>query len=133
MINVFSSGVATLIFVWRGVVDLKLGIIIGVSMFLGALLGARVVLLLSTVCLRRNIHCGSAWPRSQTALARALGIIPIRADMRAPPLYSPNLASIPSMVIFDLKPKKGVNCFQGVGIRGLNTHSAACRQFFEAI
>ena len=53
MINVFSSGVATLIFVWRGVVDLKLGIILGVSMFLGALLGARVVLLLSTVWLRR--------------------------------------------------------------------------------
>jgi uncharacterized membrane protein YfcA len=53
VINVFSSGVATLIFVWRGVVDLKLGIILGVSMFLGALLGARIALLLSTVWLRR--------------------------------------------------------------------------------
>jgi hypothetical protein len=31
--------------------------------------------------------------------------------MRAPPLYIPNLGSIPSMVVFDLKPKKGVNCF----------------------
>jgi uncharacterized membrane protein YfcA len=53
VINVFSSGVAPLIFVWRGVVDLKLGIILGVSMFLGALLGARIALFLSTVWLRR--------------------------------------------------------------------------------
>jgi hypothetical protein len=53
VINVFSSGVATLIFVWRGVVDVKLGIILGVSMFMGALLGARIALLLSTVWLRR--------------------------------------------------------------------------------
>jgi len=53
VINVFSSGVATLVFVWRGVVDLKLGIILGVSMFLGALLGGRIALLLSAVWLRR--------------------------------------------------------------------------------
>jgi hypothetical protein len=53
LINVFSSGVATLIFVLRGVVDPKLGIILGVSMFLGAVLGARIALFLSTVWLRR--------------------------------------------------------------------------------
>jgi uncharacterized membrane protein YfcA len=53
VINAFSSGVATLIFVWRGVVDLKLGIILGVSMFLGAVLGAWIALFLSTVWLRR--------------------------------------------------------------------------------
>ena len=53
VINLFSSGVATLIFVWRGVVDLKLGIILGVSMFLGGVLGARIALFLSTVWLRR--------------------------------------------------------------------------------
>lgn len=52
VINVFSSGVATLIFVWRGVVDLRLGIILGVTMFLGALLGARIAVFLSTVWLR---------------------------------------------------------------------------------
>lgn len=33
--------------------DLKLGIILGVSKFLGAVLGARIALLLSTVWLRR--------------------------------------------------------------------------------
>jgi hypothetical protein len=53
VINVFSSGIATVVFVWRGVVDLKLGIILGIAMFLGALLGGRIVLLLSTVWLRR--------------------------------------------------------------------------------
>ena len=53
VINVFSSGVATVVFIWRGVVDLKLGIILGVFMFLGALLGSRIALFLGTVWLRR--------------------------------------------------------------------------------
>jgi uncharacterized membrane protein YfcA len=53
VINVFSSGIATAVFIWRGVVDLKLGLILGVSMFLGALLGSRIALFLSTVWLRR--------------------------------------------------------------------------------
>ena len=53
VINVFSLGVATLVFIWRGVVDLKLGIILGVFMFLGALLGDRIALFLSTIWLRR--------------------------------------------------------------------------------
>jgi len=53
VINVFSSGVATLVFLWRGVVDVKLGVILGVSMFLGALLGGHITLLLSAIWLRR--------------------------------------------------------------------------------
>lgn len=53
VINVFSSGVATLVFIWRGVVDLKLGIVLGAFMFLGALLGGRIALFLSTIWLRR--------------------------------------------------------------------------------
>lgn len=53
LINVFSSGVATLVFVWRGVVDLKLGVILGAAMFVGALLGSHLALFLSTVWLRR--------------------------------------------------------------------------------
>ncbi len=53
VVNMFSSGVATLVFVSHGVVDLKLGIILGIFMFLGALLGGRMALLLSTVWLRR--------------------------------------------------------------------------------
>jgi len=35
------------------VLDWKLGIILGIAMFLGALLGARITLLLSAVWLRR--------------------------------------------------------------------------------
>jgi hypothetical protein len=50
---VFSSGVATLVFAWRGILDLKLGIILGISMFLGALIGGRVAILLSAIWLQR--------------------------------------------------------------------------------
>jgi uncharacterized membrane protein YfcA len=53
VINIFSSGVATLIFVWRGVISIKLGIILGISMFIGAWLGGRVALRLNAVWLRR--------------------------------------------------------------------------------
>jgi uncharacterized membrane protein YfcA len=53
LMNVFSSGVATLIFLWRGIVDVRLGIILGIAMFFGALLGGRIVMLLSAVWLRR--------------------------------------------------------------------------------
>jgi len=53
VINVFSSAVATAVFVWRGVVDVKLGIVLGIAMFLGALLGARIALKLHPVWLRR--------------------------------------------------------------------------------
>ena len=70
IINVFSSGIATLVFFFRGVVDLKLGIILGVSMFLGALLGSRIAMLLSAVWLRRifiaavlGLAVKLLWPR----------------------------------------------------------------------
>lgn len=53
LVNLFSSGIAAAIFLWRGVVDLKLGMILGISMFLGALLGARIALHLRAIWLRR--------------------------------------------------------------------------------
>lgn len=53
VINVFSSGVATMVFVYRGIVDLKLGIGLGIVMFLGALVGSRLTLLLGTIWLRK--------------------------------------------------------------------------------
>jgi uncharacterized membrane protein YfcA len=53
VINIFSSGVATAVFVHRGVVNLKLGISLGIAMFFGALVGSRLTLLLSTIWLRR--------------------------------------------------------------------------------
>jgi uncharacterized membrane protein YfcA len=36
VINIFASAVATLIFAWHGVVNYKLGVILGLTMFLGA-------------------------------------------------------------------------------------------------
>jgi len=53
VMNVFSSAVATAVFAAQGVLDWKLGFILGIAMFLGALLGARITLLLSAVWLRR--------------------------------------------------------------------------------
>ena len=53
VMNVFSSGIATLIFAWRGLVDWRLGVLLGVAMFLGALLGGRMTLLLKAIWIRR--------------------------------------------------------------------------------
>jgi hypothetical protein len=52
-INVFSSLIATLIFMWQGLVDYKLGLILAVTMFIGAYIGAHVVTKLSDVWLKR--------------------------------------------------------------------------------
>lgn len=53
MVNIFSSFVATLIFMWRGLVDYRLGVLLGVTMFAGAFIGGRVTLKLSNIWLRR--------------------------------------------------------------------------------
>ena len=53
VMNVFSSGVATVIFLRRGLVDIRLGLILGATMFVGALLGSRITLLLRAIWIRR--------------------------------------------------------------------------------
>ena len=53
VINIFSSAVATTVFVLRGVVDLRLGILLGLVMFIGALTGSRTAQRMSNVWLRR--------------------------------------------------------------------------------
>lgn len=53
LINVFSSLIATLIFMWQGLVDYKLGLILAVVMFIGAYAGAHVVTKLSDLWLKR--------------------------------------------------------------------------------
>jgi len=53
VVNVFSSGVAALVFLWRGLVDVKLGMVLGIAMFFGALLGGRLTLSIGKVWLRR--------------------------------------------------------------------------------
>ena len=53
LINVFSSVVATAIFMWQGLVDYKLGIILGVTMFVGAYIGAHYAAKMNEVWLKR--------------------------------------------------------------------------------
>ena len=53
LINVFSSGVATIVFMWQGLVDYKLGLILGITMFLGAYVGAHFAAKANEVWLRR--------------------------------------------------------------------------------
>ena len=60
LINVFSSGVATVIFMRRGLVDYRLGAILAVTMFVGALLGARFARRLGNLWIRR-IYFAAVW------------------------------------------------------------------------
>jgi uncharacterized membrane protein YfcA len=53
VINIFSSLVATLIFMGQGLVDYRLGLMLGMVMFIGAIIGARLALRLNNVWLRR--------------------------------------------------------------------------------
>lgn len=52
-VNIFSSLVATIVFMVRGLVDYKLGILFGVAMFAGAFVGARISLKLNNIWIRR--------------------------------------------------------------------------------
>lgn len=53
MINVVSSLIATLVFMWQGLVDYKLGAILGVTMFVAAYVGAKTVTRMSEALLKR--------------------------------------------------------------------------------
>lgn len=53
LVNVFSSAIASLIFMWQGLVDYKLGLILGVTMFVGAYVGAHYATKLNDIWLRR--------------------------------------------------------------------------------
>ena len=53
VINVFSSLVATVLFMWQGLVDYKLGITLGVTMFVASFLGAHYATKLNDVWLKR--------------------------------------------------------------------------------
>lgn len=52
-VNVFSSGIATLVFMWQGLVDYRLGIVLALTMFAAAYAGAHYATRLSEVWLRR--------------------------------------------------------------------------------
>jgi uncharacterized membrane protein YfcA len=53
LINIFSSGIATVIFMWRHLVDYHLGLLLAVAMFAGALMGAHMAIRLGNQWLRR--------------------------------------------------------------------------------
>jgi uncharacterized membrane protein YfcA len=52
-INVFSSLIATLIFAWQGLIDYRLGIILAITMFIAAYVGAKTVTKLNDLWLKR--------------------------------------------------------------------------------
>jgi uncharacterized protein len=60
LMNVFSSAVATGVFMWHGLVDYKLGLILGATMFVGALVGARFAIRIGNLWLRR-IFLTAVW------------------------------------------------------------------------
>ena len=53
LINIFSSLIATGIFMWQGFVDYRLGAILAATMFIGAYIGAHYASRMSEVWLRR--------------------------------------------------------------------------------
>lgn len=53
LINVFSSLVATFVFAYQGLIDYQLGIVLAVTMFVAAYIGAHVVTKLNDIWLRR--------------------------------------------------------------------------------
>lgn len=53
LINVVSSTIATIVFMWQGLVDYSLGIILGLTMFVGAYIGAHYATKLNDIWLKR--------------------------------------------------------------------------------
>lgn len=52
-INIFSSSIATIIFMWQGLVDYRLGAILAVTMFIAAYIGAKTVTRINDLWLKR--------------------------------------------------------------------------------
>ena len=65
--NVFSSAIATAVFMRHGLVNYRLGIILGVTMFTGALFGARFAIRIGNLWLRR-IFLAAVWALGLKAL-----------------------------------------------------------------
>ncbi|MBW4689641.1 MAG: sulfite exporter TauE/SafE family protein [Komarekiella atlantica HA4396-MV6] len=53
LLNIFSSLVATLIFMMQDIMDYKLGVILGLTMFGGGIIGGHITLSLSSIWLQR--------------------------------------------------------------------------------
>lgn len=53
VVNIFSSAVATVVFMWQGLVDYRLGAVLGATMFVAAYVGAKTVTKLDDAWLKR--------------------------------------------------------------------------------
>lgn len=53
LLNAVSSGVAAAVFIWQGLVDFRLGIILGITMFVGGYIGGHYASKMDEVWLRR--------------------------------------------------------------------------------
>ena len=53
LINIFSSSIATAVFMWQGLIDYKLGLILAVTMFAGAYVGAHYATKMNDIWLKR--------------------------------------------------------------------------------
>jgi hypothetical protein len=67
LMNVFSSFVATGVFMWHGLVNYRLGLILGATMFIGAMVGARFAIRIGNLWLRR-IFLTAVWALGLKAL-----------------------------------------------------------------
>jgi hypothetical protein len=78
VVNVFSSAIATAVFMRQRLVDYRLGIVLGIAMFTGALFGARFAIRIGNLWLRR-IFLTAVWALGLKALlfdtlAKELGL-----------------------------------------------------------
>ena len=53
VVNVFSSGVATIVFMYQGLVDYRLGLVLGLTMFVAAYIGAHFASRMNEIWLKR--------------------------------------------------------------------------------
>jgi len=84
LMNIFSSAVATGVFMWHGLVDYRLGLILGATMFVGALVGARFAIRMGNLWLRR-IFLTAVWALGLKAL-----IFDVFGGRGGPEAASPN-------------------------------------------
>jgi uncharacterized membrane protein YfcA len=67
VMNVFSSAIATGVFMWHDLIDYRLGMILGATMFVGAVVGARFAIRIGNLWVRR-IFLTAVWVLGLKAL-----------------------------------------------------------------
>jgi uncharacterized membrane protein YfcA len=60
VMNLFSSAIATGVFMWHGLIEYRLGMILGATMFVGAVVGARFAIRIGSLWVRR-IFLTAVW------------------------------------------------------------------------